>query len=215
MRIGDYKCIQETVNRYLDKLQHCQRGDEKDAAAILKYVQNLVGYIWNKHTLNRMPYDDLVSVVVFKVFDRFKQYKRDARFDTWVYTITMNEYKMFIRNIWNRNRLSTDFVFDDDSKHQYGKVEPIYGDSDDMIIVRKILNECLEILKEENELYWDLAIHNAEKTPNHILSKKHKLNFSTLNRYRFNANKRLRELLMEKLELRNRGDLLDILEKIQ
>ena len=81
-------------------LAAAQRGDPVAQASVFRAHKDEVARQVQRMTGNATVVDDLVQEVFIAAFSAIGGFRRDARFDTWLYRITINK----VRNWWDSER---------------------------------------------------------------------------------------------------------------
>jgi len=75
------------------------QGDQQSFEELIKRYQNFVFTIALRYVRNREDAEEIAQDVFVKAYRSLADFKGNARFSTWLYTIAMNTTKTFLRKV--------------------------------------------------------------------------------------------------------------------
>lgn len=71
-------------------LERARTGDEQAFTALYLAYRTRVSNVIRRHIKNQQDIEDLIQLVFFRAYQGLKNFRGDAEFFTWIYSITMN-----------------------------------------------------------------------------------------------------------------------------
>ena len=78
-------------------VEKARSGDEKAFEALYWRHQKKVSNIIRRHVKNQQDIDDLVQIVFLKAYQGLKNFRSEAEFFTWLFSIAMNCIKHYLK----------------------------------------------------------------------------------------------------------------------
>jgi RNA polymerase sigma factor (sigma-70 family) len=83
----------------IEIIKQVLQGDQQSFEELIKRYQSFVFTIALRYCRNREDAEEIAQDVFVKAYRSLADFRRDARFSTWLYTIAMNTTKTFLRKV--------------------------------------------------------------------------------------------------------------------
>ena len=128
------------------------KGDERSFEALILSCQKKAWNIAIQYMRNENDAMDVLQECFIKIFRNLKNFKGDSRFDTWVYRITVNTCKDFLRK--SEKVRQNEFHLVNNEEEDYIKSIPSSEATPEETMSRKEtadeLLKCMELLPAEH-----------------------------------------------------------------
>ena len=143
----------ESKSGEIELIEKAIKGDERSFEALILSCQKKAWNIAIQYMRNENDAMDVLQECFIKIFRNLKNFKGDSRFDTWVYRITVNTCKDFLRKSEKMRQNEFHFVSSEDE--DYIKSIPSNEATPEETMSRKEtadeLLKCMELLPAEHK----------------------------------------------------------------
>ena len=140
-----YDTDQEIVNEY------CESKSEKAANALIRKYSAFVYFTALRYVQNELDAEDISQDVFVKVLSKLHTFKNESNLKTWIYSITSNQCKNYLRKKKLRIflRIDKELSFDIEDKYQsnpHQRVESLEGNE-------LLLHELSKLPEKQREVF--------------------------------------------------------------
>lgn len=142
-----YDNDQEIVNEY------CESKSDRAANALIRKYSSFVYFTALRFVQNEQDAEDISQDVFVKVLSKLHTFKNESNLQTWIYSITANQSKNYLRKQSLRKflRIDKEASFDIEDKYQNTPYENIDNEE-----ANRLLIETLSTLPEKQREVFSL-----------------------------------------------------------
>ncbi len=140
-----YDTDQEIVNEY------CESKSDRAANALIRKYSSLVYFTAYRFVKNEHDAQDISQDVFVKVLSKLHTFKNQSNLQTWIYSITANQSKNFLRKKSLRKflRIDKDITFDIEDKYQISPHDKLEASETN----RLLLIELAKLPEKQREVF--------------------------------------------------------------
>lgn len=129
-----YDNDQEIVNEY------CESRSDRAANALIRKYSSFVYFTALRFVQNEQDAEDISQDVFVKVLSNLHTFKNESNLQTWIYSITANQSKNYLRKRSLRKflRIDKEVSFDIEDKHQNTPYENIDKEEANRLLIKTL-----------------------------------------------------------------------------
>jgi RNA polymerase sigma-70 factor, ECF subfamily len=191
---------QDPTLRLIENLQMGIDVDESSRKLYELHSRKVIGF-FRRRGFSNEDSEDLTQDVFARVFNAIDTFRRESRFERWLFEIALNVYRNKLRSLGAEKRVAQEVSIDDTPEDDNGagsRVEPVSkekGALDTMIARerRKALREAFAELPAQMRRCCELRYIHGLKY--HEIAKVMKISIETVKAHLHQARKRLMDTL--------------------
>lgn len=83
--------------------------------------------------------DDITQEVFIKCYEKMEDFRGDSSYKTWLYKITRNKCKDYLKSKWYRTFFPTDFMLERIGNNEFSTEDQVINKLEDMELSQKVL----------------------------------------------------------------------------
>lgn len=129
-----YDTDQEIVNEY------CNSKSDRAANALIRKYSSLIYFTALRYVQNEHDAQDISQDVFIKVLSKLHTFKNQSNLQTWIYSITANQSKNFLRKKSLRKflRIDKEVSFEIEDKYQYTPHEELESSESNQLLIKEL-----------------------------------------------------------------------------
>lgn len=140
-----YDTDQEIVNEY------CKSKSDRAANALIRKYSSLVYFTAYRYVKNEFDAQDISQDVFVKVLSKLHTFKNHSSLQTWIYSITANQSKNFLRKKSLRKflRIDKEIAFEIEDKYQLNAQDHLESKESNKLL----LQELAKLPEKQKEVF--------------------------------------------------------------
>lgn len=129
-----YETDQEIINEY------CESKSDRAANALIRKYSPFVYFTAFRFLQNEQDAQDISQDVFIKVLSKLYTFKNESSLQTWIYSITANQSKNYLRKkkIMSFLRIDKEINFDIEDKNQTSPIYKLENDEYNDILIKEL-----------------------------------------------------------------------------